>query len=159
VSERNSEYKRQPADTYVTPGWVWDALYEVESWARTAFDCCPENASFDFLTHNGPYHRIATNPPYNIADKIVRHALALTKPNMGRVAMLLPMAFDCAKGRVDIFRDHPAFDRKLVLMRRIRWANLPQSKAGPSMNHAWFVWKWDVVGVCPTVDWHDGVIE
>jgi len=29
-----------------------------------------------------------------------------------------------------------------VLTTRIRWVNLPQMEAGPSGNHAWFLWDW-----------------
>ena len=72
----------------------------------------------------------------------MRHALKLTEPELGKVAMLLPVNFDTAKGRKDIFADHPAFARKLILTRRIRWANIEQKSAGPSMNHAWYVWGW-----------------
>ena len=86
---------------------------------------------------------IITNPPYSngLAERFVRHALNLTEPVKGKVAMLLPLAFDSAKGRRDLFADHPAFKAKYTLTRRIRWENLEQTSS-PSMNHAWFVWDW-----------------
>ena len=117
-----------------------------------AWDCCPRDADFNFLELNDCPAELATNPPYSIAPKIIRHALMLTHNLRGKVAMLLPMAFDCAKGRVDIFRDHPVFKRKLVITKRIRWENLEQSKSGPSMNHAWYVWDWQHDGP-PTLGW------
>jgi hypothetical protein len=41
---------------------------------------------------------LATNPPYGrLAEKIVRHALKLTQPKAGKVAMLLPMQWDAAQ--------------------------------------------------------------
>ena len=70
----------------------------------------------------------------------------------GKVAMLLPLGFDAAKGRRRFFADHPAFARKLILTNRIRWANLPQKKAGPSANHFWGIWDWRHVGP-PTLHW------
>jgi hypothetical protein len=154
MAERNSEYERKAGDCYFTPQWVYDALFAVEEFVDPV-DCCPQHATFDFLKVSLAPPHLVTNPPYSIADKIIRHALKVTQDQNGKVAMLLPMAFDCAKGRVDLFRDHPAFKRKLVLTRRIRWENLEQSKAGPSMNHAWFVWDWKHSGP-PMIGWLDG---
>ncbi|MGH9552146.1 MAG: hypothetical protein ACRD3W_22355 [Terriglobales bacterium] len=99
---------------------------------------------------------IITNPPYERAHDFISHALDLTQPISGRVAMLLPMAFDCAKTRRSIFAQHPAFCRKLVLTKRVRWANLEQKTAGPSMNHAWFVWDWRNEGSDPTIGYLHG---
>jgi hypothetical protein len=101
----------------------------------------------DFLgAHSTACRTIITNPPFGdggrLAVKFIEHALALTKPNRGKVAMLLRVDFDSAGGRRRLFADHPAFAAKYVLTRRIRWANLPQSAAGPTQNHAWFVWSW-----------------
>jgi hypothetical protein len=108
-------------------------------------------AQFDFLQMTKlPAADIASNPPYGkLAEPIIRHALELTKPARGRVAMLLPMAFDCAKGRVDLW--NPPFKRKLVMLDRIRWANLEHT-ASPSSNHAWYIWSWSHVGT-PTMGW------
>ena len=74
----------------------------------------------------------------------------LTKPAAGKVAMLLPALYDCAKGRVDLF-ENPPFKRKLVMVERIRWANLEHT-ASPSSNHSWYVWDWSHVGT-PTMGW------
>src|SRR6478736_2922430 len=49
------------------------------------------------------------------AERIIRHALKLTEPHGGKVAMLLPMQYDCAKGRVDLF-ENPPFKCKLTLL-------------------------------------------
>ena len=131
-------------ETYVTPQWVWNKLYEVEPWAgKGAYDCCPEDrGTYDFLEDNLPRLRIATNPPYShpLAYKIVRHALNLTAPKRGRVAMLLPHAWDAAKKRAHLFNT-PLFKCKYVLTKRIQWDNLDH-KATPSSNHAWYVWDW-----------------
>jgi hypothetical protein len=145
MSMRHSEYARMPADTYVTPRWVYEALYTVEPWAKGAWDCAPVDAEFDFLSivhwdclaqQMPTWNRtIATNPPFSLAEKFCRQAIA----GADKIAMLLPMEFDCAKGRQYLFQDRH-FKAKYVLLRRIRWENLPQKKAGPSQNHAWFVW-------------------
>lgn len=144
MAQRNSEYERIEGDLYVTPKWVWQALYEVEDF-EGAYDCAPKNATFDFLSLRTTRERIATNPPFNLADQFVRHALAMTRPHNGRVAMLLPMAWDTAKSRRDLFEQAP-FKAKYTLTKRIRWENLEQKKNGPSNNHAWFVWDWKHVG-------------
>jgi hypothetical protein len=67
MPERHSGLERMPADTYVTPQWVYEALYAVEPWARAAWDCAPIDADFDFLACSGEGKSIATNPPYNLA--------------------------------------------------------------------------------------------
>ncbi len=153
MSQRNSEYARVAGDTYVTPQWVWDALFSVEPWAKTAWDCCPTDANFDFC--NTKYNwgtGIATNPPYGrLAEPIIRHAIKLSRQVTGKVAMLLPHAFDTAKTRRDLF-EQPPFKTKFAITKRIRWENLEQKKAGPSQNHAWFVWDWSFVGK-PTLGW------
>ncbi len=95
------------------------------------------------LPEEGPF-AIVTNPPYGqqgrLAEQFVRVAVEITQLNRGRVAMLLPVDWDAAKTRRDLFEDFPGHVTKLTLTERIRWTNLPQSKSGPSQNHAWFIW-------------------
>jgi len=58
----------------------------------------------------------------------------------GVVAMLLRTDFDHAKSRGALFADCPAFNKKVVLTKRIKW--FEDSKGQPSFNHAWFIWDW-----------------
>lgn len=92
------------------------------------------------------WRNIVTNPPYGqggrLAVEFIVHALELTASQQGKVAMLLRADFDSAKTRHHIFGGHAAFAAKYVLTERIRWSNLPQSNAGPTENHAWYVWDW-----------------
>lgn len=134
-----------PNQTYVTPQWVWDALYKVEPWAATAWDCCPENASFDILKagFDDLPQDIATNPPYgHVGPKIVRHVTTL----VSRAAFLLPADWDCAAGRRDLF-NNPWFKRKYILTKRIHWDNISHKMDNkgkpiqPAGNHAWYVWN------------------
>jgi hypothetical protein len=134
--ERHSGFARLPEETYVTPHWVYELLYSVEPWARTAWDCAPVNARFDFLTIALEGQDIATNPPYKLAPQFCRRAVS----HAPRVAMLLSQHFDTAKSRRDLFAECKVFKAKYTLTKRIRWENLIQSSAGPSRNHAWFVW-------------------
>jgi hypothetical protein len=165
MSQRHSEYELLPGDCYYTPAWVTEALLDVEKFpvpvlepaageghmsevitkkygSCAIFDLLRHGV--DFLTEKQPWEAIITNPPYSngLAEKFVRKALDLTEPYAGKVAMLLPLAWDSAKGRRDLFKDHPAFKAKYTLTKRIRWVNLEQKKNGPSQNHAWFVWEW-----------------
>lgn len=99
---------------------------------------------------------IITNPPYGasgrLAVQFIRKSLALTRPTGGVVAMLLRADFDSAPGRVDIFRDHPAWHMRVVLHKRAKWTNVVQTPGkGPSTNHVWYVWDWSRDGGPATV--------
>jgi hypothetical protein len=131
-------------DLYVTPVWVYSALNDVET-LRCPIDPAPVNAALNFLEASEWPTDVVTNPPFSLADEFIRHALRLTKQHGGKVAMLLPLAFDSAKGRRDLF-ERPPFKAKYTLTKRIRWENLEQKKNGPSQNHAWFVWDWQYQG-------------
>jgi hypothetical protein len=152
MAQRNSGYPRQDRDEYITPAWVWDRLYTVEPWAEKAWDCCPANNSYNFLADWAIFQDLATNPPYGrAAEKIVRHALDL--PAKVNLAFLLPHAWDTAKGRVDLFKDQ-RFKGKYAITTRIRWENIEQKVAGPSMNHAWYVWRAEPRGfIRPVMGW------
>lgn len=81
---------------------------------------------------------IVTNPPYGeLAEQFIRHALELMKPHGGLVAMFLRNEYDCAKERMDLFRDHP-FAMKLIVTKRPRW--IKGSKGSPRHTYAWYVW-------------------
>lgn len=162
MAERNSEYTRIAGDDYATPGWVTKALLDVDPYfPGPIWECAPGDGhmvrtlqerghtvaqtSMDFLSSTIPLdaaRSIITNPPYVLATQFIRHALQMMMPRHGKVAMLLPMAFDCAGGRRDLFGECKYFSAKYVLTKRIRWANIEQKAAGPSQNHAWFVWDW-----------------
>jgi hypothetical protein len=153
MSVRHSEYERLPGDLYITPQWVWDALYSVEAWAKDAWDCCPVNAEYNFLTDTiyPSTPNIATNPPYGrMAERVIRHAIALESAVNGKVAMLLPHAYDTAMGRVDLFK-HLPFKCKWTLTKRIQWDNLVHT-ATPSSNHAGYIWDWKYIGP-PKMGW------
>jgi hypothetical protein len=92
---------------------------------------------------------LVTNPPYGkqgkLAEAFIRHALDLEVPH---VAMLLPVDFDSALTRAPLFGECGAFNGKIVLLRRIKWF---PGDAGPSTNHAWFVWSRRGAGVLPMI--------
>lgn len=120
--------------TDIDPGWSCVAMH---------CDFFDPKIHQELMPEKGPL-TIATNPPYGnqgrMAEKFTRTALKLTEPLRGRVAMLLPVDWDAGKTRHDLFEDFPGHLTVLTLTERIRWDNIPQSKSGPSQNHAWFIW-------------------
>lgn len=84
-------------------------------------------------------HAVITNPPYEHALAFIERALKLLEPTHGFIAMLLRCDFDHAKSRAHIFRDCPAWSKKVVLTKRICWFEGGKS---PSFNHAWYIWDW-----------------
>jgi len=111
-------------------------------------------ARIDFLKSNGLSNSsavplvIITNPPYgaqsNLAVRFLVRALDLTEPRGGSVCLLLPFGFDAARGRRGLVGSHPAFAAKITTSQRIRWRNVEQKSNGPSGDHAWFIWEWQV---------------
>lgn len=172
MTEQSSGYVRVDLEKYFTPAWAviaclrtlppgivydpaaGDGAVMRAAWSigRAAYgsDISPDAPGIgqgDFLDVNKPHRIIVTNPPYGdggrLAVKFIKHALDLTRPLSGVVCMLLRADFDSAPGRVDIFRDHPAFDARLVMLKRLKWTNVEQKPGkGPSTNHTWFVWDW-----------------
>lgn len=150
MAQRNSGYARQNGDSYWTPQWVYDAILSVEPGFECLQDVAPrEPKGYDFLSDNTRRLGVCTNPPFSMADQFCTHALDVTY-HLGKVAMLLPNNYDTAKGRRGLW--HRPFKAKYILTRRIRWENLEQKKAGPSTNHAWYVWDWKYDGP-PLIGW------
>lgn len=98
------------------------------------------------------FDAIITNPPYELATEFCESALRRTEPEKGVVAMLLRTDFDHAKSRTHLFRDCPAFAKKIVLMKRIVWFEPEPGAKGksPSFNHCWMIWDWKHEGP-PTI--------
>jgi hypothetical protein len=111
-----------------------------------------EGISINFLTViepiDGPHDAIITNPPYELATEFIERSLAFQRAFRGIVAMLLRTDFDHAKTRQHLFGGHPAFAKKVVLTKRIKW--FEDSMGSPSFNHAWFIWDWQHQGA-PTL--------
>jgi hypothetical protein len=84
---------------------------------------------------------IVTNPPYQLAEQFVAHALDLAPT----VVMLLRLAFLESERRTDILehrglaRVH-VFRKRLPMMHRDGWSG---PRASSAMPFAWFVWSHD----------------
>jgi hypothetical protein len=125
MAQRVSGYVRQANDAYDTPAWVTDAvvphlrslaLHVWEPAAGTgkmvdALRCAGFRVTstdiatgVDFLECSALpsdlIQAICTNPPYTYAHAFIEHALVLTKPVGGVVAMLLRCDFDRNAWRV-----------------------------------------------------------
>lgn len=166
MSQRNSGYARKEYDAYYTPEWVTKALLDsgypfrgpvwepacgngqVASVLKDKFPVVATDVlgdldfrACDFAPRG--VHSIITNPPYTNSADFIHHAIELMSPVRGQVAMLLRTDYDHAACRTYLFRDCPAFARKLVLMKRIVWfvdETTGKPKASPSYNHAWYIW-------------------
>lgn len=177
MSQRDSGYERKERDLYETPEWVTDALIPHLPFAdfRVWEPACGSGKMVRALRKSGvsvakftdidsgadfmawdeaavEVNAIITNPPYELATEFCEHALRLMDKRCGVVAMLLRTDFDHAKGRSHLFRDCPAFAKKLVLTKRIVWFEPEPGAKGksPSFNHAWFIWDWKHEGP-PTI--------
>lgn len=171
MSQRRSEYARRPRDEYNTPPWatqallphlrapiggVWEPACGTGQMAGVLLEAgyCVSTSDIhetgtDFLTLTGPadgqpVNSVVTNPPYGLAEQFITHALNLMQPVGGQVAMLLRTDYDHAASRAYLFRDCPAFAKKVILMRRIVWfvEDNGKPKASPSFNHAFYIWDW-----------------
>jgi hypothetical protein len=176
MSQRDSGFERKPRDFYETPAWVTVALIPHlrpfwRAWDPAAGSgkmVCALGAAglevessditdgVDFLLERAVRSgadAIITNPPYAQAQEFIEHALRLTEPGRGLVAMLLRTDFDHARTRQHLFGGCAVFAKKLVLTKRIIW--FERQNAAPSFNHAWFIWDWRHRGL-PTLAWTDG---
>jgi hypothetical protein len=159
-------YERREWDHYETEPWVTEVLLRHESFSRVWEPAAGKGAMANVMRRHGidvrgsdimdyghgyeiadfllewgnPDQRdIVTNPPFmeGMADSFIEHALLLTQPFGGRVAMLLRNEFDCALTRKRIF-GLPPFALKIVLLRRPKW--IADSEGSPRHNYAWYIW-------------------
>lgn len=82
---------------------------------------------------------IISNPPFDLAEECVRHAIDLMEDVKGDVIFILRNEWDSAKCRADLFR-HPTFAHKIVLLHRPRW--IEGSTGAPRHNYSYFHWSW-----------------
>ena len=75
--------------------------------------------------------------------KFVDHALELTRPVGGMVAMLVNTQWPTGAANSIRLR-HPAFEASVMLTNRIVWfpGDDGRPAASPQENHCWLVWDW-----------------
>lgn len=182
MSQRESGYERKERDLYETPEWVTEALIPhlprrpgftwepamgggkmVRAFSNNGLNWYGSDidSGEDFLLFarvpSGDIDAVITNPPYELGSEFCEHALKLMESCGGQVAMLMRTDFDHAKSRSHLFRDCPAFAKKVVLTKRIVWFEPEPGSKGksPSFNHAWFIWDWKHEGP-PTIGYANG---
>ena len=86
----------------------------------------------DFLTSDGDYDAIITNPPFKHSEAFIRHAI----PEARVVAMVLKSQYWHAKKREQLFREFPP-----AYVLPLTWRPDFQGKGGsPTMEVHWTVW-------------------
>ena len=76
----------------------------------TPSDNYDEVVNQDFLRYSpqAPVDLVIGNPPYKIAEKMVRAALGMIKPG-GELIFLLPINFAASKRRYKLYKEYPLF--------------------------------------------------
>lgn len=161
--------KRPKDDHYPTPPEATRALLSVEGFAGGVWEICAghgvmarefeaagnEVAATTLLTSKSPSvvsgvdflaetalrkPNIATNPPFKIAEKIIRHALSL-KP--AKAAFFLNVKFLAGQKRARSFYEEFPLARLWVMADRITmypddWEG---ERNSTTETHAWFIWE------------------
>jgi hypothetical protein len=173
MRDRNLGYERQDRDFYPTPDWPTEALLRRVRLPKGIWEPCCGNGAMarvlesqghrvvgtdlvargygeggrDFLMESrlpDGVTAIVTNPPYGRnLYKFVDHALELTRPVGGMVAMLVNIQWPTGATNSTRCR-MPAFDMEIKLTNRIVWfpGDDGRPAKSPQENHCWLVWDW-----------------
>ena len=156
----NPADERQERDFYPTPGEVTRALIAAEKLEGPIFEpACGDGAMAkefkaagykvvasdihplgygvkrDFFTvkQKLPTANIVTNPPFNLAERFIEHALSLEPKTL---CLVLKSTYWHAKSRADLFeRTRPAAVYPLL------WRPDFLDKGRPTMEVCWTVWR------------------
>lgn len=96
----------------------------------------------DFFHYTSWHGDIVTNPPFNISERFVRHALDII-PEGGKVAMLLRLQFLEGQSRRRLFEEQPPRTVYVFSKRQKTYRNGDIKKYGnmqSALALAWFVW-------------------
>ena len=185
-NDRNSGYARNKNDWYVEPPWTVADLLDAEKFSGGIWDpSCGRgtvpivagkrgyasygsdlvdrgfgltNTDF-FEVHRGMAANIVCNPPFNVIERWIQHALQLTT---GKVAIFGTLRMLEGVGRAKLFRATP-LARVWVCSDRVPCPPGEQAPAieawergtisGTFVPYAWFVWQHGHVG-----DWTGGFL-
>ena len=155
--------KLKGPDFYVTPAWGTRALIDHEEFeGRILEPCCGDGAMAEVLKETGNrviasdlydlgygkvedflkierrQRNIVTNPPFNIAEAVIDHALSIAD---GKVCFLLRSAFIEGQGRWHrIYNERPP-TRILVFSSRLSiYPASDNRQGGGTTSYAWFIW-------------------
>jgi hypothetical protein len=173
MRQRNLGYARQGQDFYSTPAWMTEALLRRVRLPKGIWEpCCGDGAMAQVLEAHGHrvvatdlvdrgygeagrdflaetqlpdgVTAIVTNPPYGRRlFEFVDHALELTRPVGGMVAMLVNAQWPYAAVNSKRLL-HPAYEASVILTNRIIWFPGADGRPAkqPQENHCWLVWDW-----------------
>ena len=92
----------------------------------------------DFLTIRKHYANVVTNPPFNIAETLLIHALSIAEQ---KVCFLLRTAFLESRRRWKLFYNEMPPTRLLVFSERLSmYPSGSTVEGGGTTSYAWFVW-------------------
>lgn len=154
-------------DFYPTPAWGTLALLRYVTFTGLINEpCCGDGAmaevlktagypvrssdiisrgygsTFDFLKIHTRLENVVTNPPFNVAEDILEHALAITNQ---KVCLLLRTAFLESKRRYEKFYKARPPTQLLVFTERL--SMFPKgydAKSGGTTSYSWFIWDMTV---------------
>lgn len=172
-------------DYYPTPEWGTKALLKYETFTGNILEpCCGDGAMAevlketnceifasdiydrgygdvcDFFNIKEKYDNIITNPPYNIAENIIEHALAIANV---KVCMLVRTAFLESISRYKRFYSKNPPNRVYVFSERLSMYPAGNTiTGGGTTSYSWFVWdftsknnttelKWIAPGLKPRI--------
>lgn len=167
-------HERWPDDWYVEPAWAVDALFDSVrfvgpihdpacgggtiprvarergfiSTGRDIVDRGFGQGGVDFLSDDTRRFNIVCNPPFELAEKFVRHALDVTK---FKIAVIVRLNFAAGQARCrSLFLPYPPA-REVVLSKRPSMppggTDIPAK--GGTTDYCWLVWDRDYNG--PTI--------
>lgn len=163
-------------DFYPTPEWGTLALIQQTKFVGEVLEpCCGDGAMSsilikhgykvissdlynrgyggkkDFFDYNNQFDNIVTNPPFNIAEQVLAHALKLAR---FKIALLLRTAFLESKRRyLQFYQTHPP-TRLLVFTERLSMypAGHPV-QGGGTTSYAWFIWDQQSITKTTEISW------
>lgn len=155
--------KLEGPDFYITPAWGTRALIAMEKFEGSILEPCCGNGAMakvlketgnrviaydlydlgygkvkDFFEIKSHQANIITNPPFNIAEDILDHALDITDR---KVCFLLRSAFMESKKRWHRFYNNRPPTRILVFSSRLSiYPASSNRQGGGTTSYAWFIW-------------------
>jgi hypothetical protein len=175
-SANNVTGKRRASDFYETPYSMTEQLLQVVDLSdmntilepaagngaivrvlqRAGFNVTAYDQETDFLTEQGHYDCVLTNPPYSLAGQFVLQAKHVARQ---RIVLLLPLAYLHGKQRYDtIYTDTQFPLREVHVFTRYPLLGDPLRADGKyttgMMVYAWYVWDRAHVGP-PLIRWLD----
>lgn len=164
------------SDFYPTPAWGTRALLRHIKFDGPILEpCCGDGAMAEVLKESGqiitscdivdrgygekrnfldiwePQENIVTNPPFNIAEEILDHALLISNK---KVCLLLRTAFLESRRRYHKFYNTTPPTKVLVFSERLTlYVPGAEIKGGGTTSYSWFVWDKTDRSNITTIEW------